>query len=322
MTASALIPVRLLHKTRLADDIVGLTLGRLDGRELPAFDAGAHIDLHLPNGLIRQYSLCNNPQQHQTYELGILRDPTSRGGSLAVHDQLQEGDELLISAPRNLFPLLAGEHTLLLAGGIGITPMLAMAHSLAASAASFELHYSARSRSRAAFLEQLASADWHLAVQCHFDDDPTTPALDLTALLHSHAGKQLYVCGPAGFIQWVRSSAATAGWPEAQVHFEAFSAPVPESAGSTDGAFELLVTSSGQIIPVAAGQSAAQAMSAAGLSVALSCEQGICGSCLTPILDGEPDHRDFFQTDAEKTANRQFTPCCSRSRSRRLVLDL
>tara|TARA_R110001583_G_scaffold1532_5_gene11911 strand:+ start:4386 stop:5357 length:972 start_codon:yes stop_codon:yes gene_type:complete len=323
MTGPLLFTVRIQQKLTLAEDIIGLTLVSPDGSLLPEFEAGAHIDIHLANGMVRQYSLCNSPAQRDHYQLGILLDPLSRGGSLAIHQTLQAGDTLTISAPRNLFPLQPSPRYRLFAGGIGITPILAMAESLQRQGQDFELHYCARSRSRAAFVDRLQTAAFASRVQLHFDDDPTTAPLDAPALLANPDSSHLYVCGPEGFIRHLTETAKACLWATTQVHYEQFSAPVTNhEALSNRHAFELQLASSGQIIPVSADQSAAQALIAAGVPVAISCEQGICGSCLTAVIDGEPDHQDYFQTEAEKATNNRFTPCCSRAKSRRLVLDI
>jgi vanillate monooxygenase ferredoxin subunit len=321
MTSATLFPVQVQRKTRLANDIIGLTLTPLAGTELPSFEAGAHIDLQLPNGLIRQYSLANDPASRDHYELGILLDPNSRGGSVSAHQQISEGDKLLISAPRNLFPLHQTPHYRLFAGGIGITPILAMATTLHTQGASFELHYCARSRARAAFVERLQNAAFAAQVHLYFDDEPGARTLDTVQLLAEPDNSHLYICGPEGFIRHITQTAADLGWSEEQVHFEKFAA-TPVSSMSAERPFEIQIASSGQIINVAASESAAEALQRSGIAVSLSCEQGICGSCLMAVIDGEPEHRDHFQTLNEKAANTGFTPCCSRARSRRLVLDL
>ncbi|WP_230970261.1 PDR/VanB family oxidoreductase [Nitrogeniibacter aestuarii] len=313
------LQARIAHRARLADDIIGLTLASADGEPLPPAEPGAHIDLHLPNGLIRQYSIAR--QTDAGYELGILRDPASRGGSACVHDDLHEGDTLEISLPRNLFPLATdAQRSLLFAGGIGITPIIAMAEALHASGADFELHYCSRTRHRAAYLDRLATAPWADRVHVYHDDLPEAGKLDTAALLATpETGTHLYVCGPNGFMDHVIDTARAAGWAEANVHSERFSAPAIDT--SDDGSFEMVINSTGQSIRVGAEQTAIVALHAAGFDVPLSCEQGICGTCLTRVLDGEPDHRDMFLTDAEHQANNQFTPCCSRGKGK-LLLDL
>jgi len=313
------LQVRVSRRAPLAEDIIGLTLSPADGSELPPADAGAHIDLHLPNGQIRQYSIARHDSAG--YELGILRDPASRGGSACVHDGLNEGDALEISPPRNLFPLAKGaQRSLLFAGGIGITPIIAMAEALHAAGADFELHYCTRAKTRAAYLDRLASAPWADRVHVYHDDLPEAGKLDTVGLVaFPESGKHLYVCGPNGFMDHVIDTARAAGWAEANVHSERFSAPAIDT--SDDGSFEMVINSTGQSIRVGAEQTAIAALHEAGFDVPLSCEQGICGTCLTRVLDGEPEHRDMFLTDAEREANNQFTPCCSRGKGR-LLLDL
>lgn len=316
-----MITVRVAACRQEALDIRSFELVRPDGGALPAFSAGSHIDVHLPGGLVRQYSLCNHPQESHRYQIGVLKDPASRGGSHAMHD-LAEGMELQISEPRNLFPLVheAGR-SLLFAGGIGITPILCMAERLAHSGADFELHYCARSAERAAFIDRIRQSPFRDRVHFHFDDGEGGAPLDAThALAQPEGDTHLYVCGPGGFMEHVLSTARAQGWDEANLHHEYFSAVPTAQAG--DGSFEVQLSSSGQVLQVPADQSVAQVLEAAGVIIPLSCEQGICGTCLTRVLEGEPDHRDLFMTPAEQAANDQFTPCCSRAKSARLVLDL
>ncbi|QBM30083.1 PDR/VanB family oxidoreductase [Hydrogenophaga pseudoflava] len=321
MTA-ALIRVRVAARQDEALDICSLDLVPVDGSALPAFSAGAHIDVHLPGGLVRQYSLCNTPGETHRYRIAVLRDAGSRGGSATVHDQLQVGTVLDIGTPRNLFELApSAPHHLLLAGGIGITPLLAMAEQLAAQGGGFTLHHATRSRERTPFVAQLASAPYADRVHHHFDDGPAMQKLDLAATLRSApAGSHLYVCGPTGFMEAVLAEGRAQGWDEARLHREYFAAAPTGTAG--DGGFELELASSGRVIPVAADQTALAALLAAGLDIPMSCEQGVCGTCLTGVKSGVPDHRDQYLTPEERAANNQFLPCCSRASSARLVLDL
>ncbi|WAG76892.1 PDR/VanB family oxidoreductase [Metapseudomonas furukawaii] len=310
----------MIRSLRLeAPGILGLELEAADGAPLPAFEAGAHLDLHLPGGLVRQYSLCNAPGETHRYRLAVLLDPASRGGSRAVHEQLRVGQRLTTSAPRNLFALASeGARSLLFAGGIGITPILAMAQALASRDEDFELHYCMRSRKLAAFVDWLEASPFADRVRLHADDGPAP--LDAPALLRDAGNAHLYVCGPNGFMEHVLGCARTAGWDESRLHREYFVAPA-QPAGE-DRAFEVRLARSGLTLQVPAGRSVAQVLDEAGVCVPLSCEQGICGTCLTGVLDGEPEHRDSFLTDAERARNDQFTPCCSRARSACLVLDL
>lgn len=297
------------------------------GRPLPAFSAGAHIDLHLPGGLVRPYSLCGDPADTRRYRLGVLKDPASRGGSLAVHQQLlAEGARLRIGAPRNHFPLAEdAPFSVLVGGGIGITPMLAMAWRLHALGRPFALHYAARSRAQAAFLDELAGAPWADRVQLHFDDeaehDPAQRLQPRALLAAAPAGSHLYVCGPSGFMDWVLDEAEAAGLAPGQRHREYFSAPATAPQGG-DQPVELVARRSGKTVVAAAGESLRAALERVGIRVQVSCEQGVCGTCACTVLEGEPEHRDAYLTDEERAANDQVLLCCSRARTPRLVLDL
>lgn len=320
--STATLKVRVARKAAEATDIQIFELVAADGSPLPAFSAGAHIDVHLPNGIIRQYSLCNDPGERHRYLIGVLRDPASRGGSQAMHDSVHEGDLLQISGPKNHFPLAhEAQHSLLLAGGIGVTPILCMAERLAISGAEFEMHYCTRSPERTAFLQRIRNSSFASRVQMYFDDGAAAQRFDLAKVLAApEPGTHLYVCGPKGFMDAVLATARSSGWPETQLHYEFFAAELQQSDGDT--AFEVRLASSGRTLTVAANQTVTTALAAAGVEVPTSCEQGVCGTCLTRILAGEPDHRDAYLTPEEQAANDQFLPCCSRARSPLLILDL
>lgn len=315
------LQVKVLRKTEEAEGIASFELARPDGAPLPAFSAGSHIDVQVPGGFVRQYSLCNDDAESHRYRIAVLRDPGSRGGSMSMHDALKEGDFVTISEPRNHFPLVHAERSLLLAGGIGVTPLLCMAQRLAAIDADFALHYCTRSPSRTAFRHEIAQSKFADRVRFHFDDGPADQKLDLVAELGTpRPGTHVYVCGPSGFIDFAVSTAKALGWPADQIHLEYFGAAPQDTSG--DKPFEVKLASSGKIIRVAADQSVVQALAAQGVEVMTSCEQGVCGTCLTRVLEGECEHRDMYLTDEEKAKNDQFTPCCSRARSPVLVLDL
>lgn len=304
-----------------ARDICSYELASADGSPLPDFSAGAHIDVHLPGGLVRQYSLCNHPEERHRYLIGVLRDPGSRGGSQAMHEQIHPGTRLRISEPRNLFALARdARRSLLFAGGIGITPILCMAERLAHSGADFELHYCARSREHAAFVQRLHNASFADRVFLHFDQEPET-ALDAAQVLAAPGSDvHLYVCGPGGFMQHVLDTARAAGWEEPCLHREYFAAaPVDTRA---DGSFSVKLGSTGQVFEVPPDKSVVQVLESHGIGIGVSCEQGICGTCLTRVLEGVPEHRDLFLSEDEQARNDQFTPCCSRSKTPLLVLDL
>ncbi len=314
--------VHVARKTLVAQDICAFELVAADGVALPPFSAGSHIDVHVPGGLVRQYSLCNDPAETHRYLIAVLKDAASRGGSVAMHEQVQVGDSIEISLPKNHFALAheAG-HSLLIAGGIGITPILCMAERLAIVGEAFELHYCTRSKERTAFHERIVSSGFAGQAHFHFDDQAPEQRLDIDALLAlPRHGVHLYVCGPKGFMDAVLGSARAKGWPESQLHYEFFSAePVKSDA---DGSFEVQLASSGRIVTVAKDQTVVNALLGVGIQVPTSCEQGVCGTCLTRVLKGVPDHRDVFLTPEEQAANDQFTPCCSRSKTPRLVLEL
>ena len=303
------------------DGVVVLDLQSADGRSLPSFEAGAHIDVHLAPDLVRQYSLCGDPAEKSRYRLGVLRDPCSRGGSLAVFDRFNEGTVITIGAPRNHFPLvLEAQHSVLVGGGIGITPMIAMAYALSAAGKGFELHYCARSAASSAFLEELAAAPFADKVRLHFDDAGDAGRLQIAPVLAAAgtASTHLYVCGPSGFMDWVIGNSEQHGLPPAQIHREYFNADV-DTHGS---AFEVVAAASGKTVQVQEGQSIVAALKTIGILVPVSCQEGVCGTCVCTVLEGECDHRDVYLTDEEKTENDQIMTCCSRAKSARLVLDI
>ena len=329
--AAAWLPVRVTARTEEAEGIAGFRLEAADGGPLPGFGAGAHIELRLPGhgaALVRPYSLCNAPpppgQPADHYALGVLREPASRGGSRAMHEQVRPGDLLQASAPRNLFPLAAAApHHLLVAGGIGITPLLAMAEALAGQGAGFTLHHATRSLARTPYRARIAAAPWADRVHHHVDDGPAAQRFEAARVLAgAPTGSHLYVCGPQGFMAAVLAAARAAGWPDARLHSESFGGAAHAAAPGADAPFELQLGRGGRVIPVRADQTALQALQAAGVAVMSSCEQGVCGTCLTRVLDGLPDHRDQYLTPEEQAAHDQFLPCCSRAQGARLVLDL
>ncbi|AQV97877.1 oxidoreductase [Cupriavidus necator] len=318
----ALLKVKVAAKTLLAEGIAGFELVPATEDDLPAFEAGSHIDVHLPGGLIRQYSLYDLSSADSGYRIGVLREPESRGGSAMLVNTIAVGDVLSISAPRNHFALHSAEaKTLLFAGGIGITPILCMAQQLERDGRAFEMHYCGRTSARMAFVERLQAERFSDRVSVHVDEGAPEQQLDARAAIGTPApDKHLYVCGPGGFMGHVLDTARALGWDEEHLHREYFAAdPIDHSS---DAAFEIAIRSSGQIIKVAAGQSAAHALLDAGFDLPLSCEQGVCGTCMTRVLSGTPDHRDLYLTSDEHERNDCFMPCCSRAKTPRLLLDL
>ena len=315
------LEVKVIRKTIEAEGITSFELARADGAPLPAFSAGSHVDVQIPGGLTRQYSLCNDAIEQHRYRIAVLRDPASRGGSVAMHDAVNEGDVIRISPPKNHFPLQHAPRTLLLAGGIGVTPLLSMAQRLAAINADFTLHYCTRSAERTAFRQEIGSSAFADKVRFHFDAGPAEQKLDLPAALAGATPEhQLYVCGPAGFITHVVDSAKASGWRSEQIHLEYFGAAPQDTASDTG--FDVKIASTGKSYTVGAAQNIIQVLKDNGIEILTSCEQGVCGTCITRVLEGEPDHRDMYFTDEEKAKNDQFTPCCSRAKSKTLVLDL
>lgn len=309
----------VVRREQLTPDIIALDLVSADGSELPAFDAGAHVDLRLDGELLRSYSLCGDPTDRSQYRLGILRDPASRGGSTSVHRDLHEGAKVSVAEPRNNFPLnLDAPHSVLIGGGIGITPLMSMARTLVARDAEFVLHYCTRSLALTAFVEELQQAPFDAKVRFHHDDAAPEQRFSAGLLPAPASGAHLYICGPTGFMDWVIGLARDLGYADSAIHREYFNVEV-DTGGA---AFEVEVASTGQVVTVAEGQTIVQALAAIGVKVQVSCENGVCGTCLTGVLAGTPDHRDVFLTDEEHQDNDQITLCCSRALGARLVLDL
>lgn len=317
------LTVRISRVQDEAESIRSFELVSTTGAPLPAFSAGSHVDVHVPGGLVRQYSLCNDPGETHRYLIAILRDKNSRGGSSGMHEGVHEGSVLEISGPKNHFPLVHdARKSLLIAGGIGITPILCMAERLSNAGADFEMHYATRSPSRTAFHDRIVNSPFASRVRFYFGDGSSGTRLDVTGLLgEPKQGQHLYVCGPQGLIDAVLSAAKGNGWPEPHIHYEFFAGSKQDS-GDEGAEFDVRLASSGRLITVPAGTTVVQALARHGVIVPTSCEQGVCGTCLTRVLDGEPDHKDLYLTPQEHRENSQFLPCCSRSKSKVLVLDL
>lgn len=298
-----------------AQGVLAYRLEPAPGEVFPAFTAGAHIDVHLGPKLIRSYSLFNNPSEQQAYEIAVQLDAASRGGSKHVHQQWRAGDWVEISEPRNLFELNEdAAHTVLIAGGIGITPMLSMAARLQTLGRSWSLHYASRTRDRAAFVERLERMP---QVSITIDDEPNTPRLELSSLLSNlPADAHVYCCGPNPMLKAFRELGAGLG---ERLHFEAFSA---ENEAAVEGGYTVCLKRSGKSVVVPAGQTMLDALLDAGVNVPFACSEGICGTCRVDVLAGTPDHRDEFLSESEKAANDAILVCCSGSRSSSITLDL
>lgn len=286
---------------------------------LPKVEAGAHIDVHLPNGMVRQYSLCQNPNDEGKFRLGILRDPESRGGSISAFNEIKDGMQIQVSEPRNLFPLLKAKHSVLIGGGIGITPLITMAYQLAHEGESFELHYCGASPEKCAFVDEIKNGELAQYTTFHFKSEGASHrAFFESAIKDIDLESHIYTCGPVGFMDWVINLATTHDFPEQQIHKEYFQVETDTSGDS----FEVVAERSGKIIMVEAGETILQALAKEGIDIEMSCEQGVCGTCMCDVIEGEPDHRDVYFTDEEKASNEQILVCCSRSKTPRLVLDI
>ncbi|MDN7849040.1 PDR/VanB family oxidoreductase [Burkholderia seminalis] len=313
-----------------AQDIRCFRVSRVDGQPFDAYEPGAHIDVTAPSGITRQYSLCGDPDERGSYLFAVKKEARSRGGSRSLHDDVAVGAELSIGAPRNLFRLTddASEHVLI-AAGIGITPLLSMAYALHKRGARYQLHYFARSREHAAFVDALSAEPFAPHVTFHYGVEPDTLAAELgRCVAPLDARAHVYTCGPGPFMDAVVAAAATRV-PDDSIHLERFAAePVAAEAGKTgadpgpvDG-FEVRLQRSGQSVRVTPDTSIVDALARIGIEVDTSCGEGVCGTCMVPVLDGEPDHRDHCLSKAERAGNTVICCCVSRARSAVLVLDL
>jgi vanillate monooxygenase ferredoxin subunit len=305
-------------------DMLSYDLRLPDGQDLPRFEAGAHVDVHIGPGLIRQYSLCNDPAERHRYVVCVHRDAAGRGGSRALHDTIRTGHSVRISQPRNNFPVHPAQRSVLVAGGIGVTPLVAMAESLQKAGADYELHVYARSRDRIPLAGRLTTGPLAARTVVHLSSEgDSLRSAPPAALTDPDPSTLVYTCGPEGFMRAVTEHASAGGFGVDQIHQERFApAAAPARDPSADGAFEVVIASTAQRITVTARETVAQALTAHGIEVELSCEQGMCGACLTPVVSGIPDHRDDVQTPAEREANTHITICCSRAETAELVLGL
>ncbi len=293
-------------------------LRRPDGGVVPAFTAGAHVDLHLPNGLIRQYSIANAPHEHDRYLLGVKREDRGRGGSRFLHDAVKVGAILEVGGPRNNFPLSENATvSVFIAGGIGITPIRAMIHRAQAIGQDWRLYYAVRRRAEAVFAPELLTIGDRVVL--HVDEEQGGRLLDLSGIVGAACKTEahFYCCGPAPMMAAFKKAAAAI--PAERVHLEYFTS---EPAPATQGGFVVELAQSGGRIPVPPGTTIVKALSDAGIKVKVACEQGICGTCETRVLQGTPEHRDMILSDEEKSAGRTMMICCSGSLSEVLVLDL
>lgn len=303
-----------------AQGICSFDLVDPEDQALEPFEAGAHIDLHLPGGVVRSYSLASDPSDNRQWTFGVLLEAKSQGGSSALHNKVRVGDLLTVGSVRNAFPLAKeAAHSILIAGGIGITPLKSMAHTLHAAGASFELHYCARGPQNVAFLKELQALVPLEKLHLHFDGGEPSKGLNITALLKDTApNTHVYYCGPAGFM--AACAEATAHWPKEAVHCEHFKAPDTKPLDLPDGAFEVHLVKSGETIQVGPDQTIVRAIELTGRRVSTSCLSGLCGACKVEYVAGEVDHRDYIMDDEERT--RCLTVCVSRAKGKSLSLNL
>lgn len=317
-----MLAVTVTAKTPLTDDVVKLQLSTTDGSALPAWQAGAHITLHLANGISRQYSLLPSNGDH-CYEVAVKYDSASRGGSAYIHQHLQAGDRLHISEPANVFPLVAGQAPILfLAAGIGITPIMAMLSSCLAADRAFHLYYCVKDPLNAALTDTITALGMHDRYTLYSSRQNNGNRLNFNDLFKDLAKDTLiYCCGPAQFTDEIIAAASDAGFAKDAIHYELFQAATLSSEAIPQ-AFEIEIASTGQILTIPVASSIAEVLEEHDIFIPLSCEQGICGTCRTTVLKGQPLHRDHYLSDEEKDSGTVILPCCSRAKSPRLTLDL
>lgn len=309
---------RIVQQALEADSVVSFVLKSLDGRPLPAWAPGAHVDLCLPSGLVRQYSLCGDPDDLASYRIAVLRQPDGRGGSREIHDTLRVGQTVGLGGPRNAFALVAASRYLFVAGGIGITPILPMVREVAASGTDWRLIYGARSRDRMSFLRTLGA---HEGARVDLRPADESERIDVDDIVTAAAGEcEVYACGPQGLLDDLEAKFAVAGLGR-RLHIERF-VPARAAALPGDGTIRVFLARSGVHVDVAPDCSILEALRRAGHEIASSCEQGFCGTCETRVLDGIPDHRDALLTDKERAAGNVMMLCVSRAISPTLTLDV
>ena len=308
----------MARRVPIAEDTFLFELRDAAGGELPAFTAGAHIGLHVPNGMLRKYSLCNAPGERDRYEIAVKREAAGHGGSCSLVDEARVGDSLEATPPHNSFELVEGAGPFVfIAGGIGITPILSMLRHLEAGARTgYHLYYLCRSEASTAFGGVLRAAPFAPRVTIHHDGGDPAQAFDLWPVLEKPSKAHVYCCGPRPLLEAVRDM--TGHWPASRIHFESFiDAAAAQKPADTE--FQVRLARSGVTVRVPPGASMLEAMRAAGAEVPSSCESGTCGTCKTRLIEGEPDHRDLVLTDEEKAE--YIMVCVSRAKSSLLVVD-
>ncbi len=319
MSGAEKIVVKVTQVVPVNDLVTRFRFERADGGLLPTFSGGAHTVVEMRDGDVTRlnpYSLMSDPMDQTAYTISVRRDDAGRGGSLYMHREVSVGDEMVISYPVNLFSLdLRARRHLFLAGGIGITPFLAQIKQLERLGGQWELHYACRTEALGSYVDELTS---HHPTQTHIYYDDQDQKIDLKALLEGQPlGTHVYVCGPKGMIDWVRSTAAAEGWPRESVHYEEFLAPQPGKP------FEVKLAVSNKVIAVGEQESLLEAMEREGVDAPYLCRGGACGQCETRVIDyaGNFIHRDHWLEDAEHESGEKIMPCVSRFEGKTLVLD-
>lgn len=320
-SADSILKARVSDVRQVGSDVIAYELAPCSAETFPVAEAGAHIDLHLEGGMVRQYSLCGDPADRTRYRIAVKREANGRGGSKRVHDSILQGDIVEIGQPRNLFALVpSASRYVLIAGGIGVTPLMAMAYVLKARGARFTMHVCARSHAAMPFHDELQQVGFAAHVRTHLDDGDPRQRFGAHALPAWEDGAVIYLCGPRPFMEWVIAEARSLGWPDDAIRTESFVTSWTDQA--VDRPFDLILARSGRTLHVAAGQSALDVLHANRVAVAASCTQGLCGACVTGVCSGAIDHRDRFLSEREKAAGNKMALCVSRACGERIVLDL
>jgi phthalate 4,5-dioxygenase reductase subunit len=312
-----MMPLRIAHSEKVAEGIHLFELRYPDGSDLPEFTSGAHLTLRVPNGLLRKYSLCNDPAERDRYVIGVRREAEGRGGSVSLIEEAKVGDEILVAPPRNDFKLVkSAAGYIFIAGGIGITPIMSMIRHLKSTGGGrFKLYYLTRSPEMTAFREELSGPEFRGQVTIHHDHGDSERSYDLWPVLEQPKGQQIYCCGPRALMESVRDM--TGHWSSSAVHFEAFNEP--PRATAEDKPFRVRLARSGDVVEVPVGITILEALRARGIHVPSSCESGTCDTCRTKLLEGEADHRDLVLAEHERDDN--IMVCVSRARSDEIVID-
>jgi tetrachlorobenzoquinone reductase len=320
-SASTTIKVKINGITREAENLGVFEFGAANGASLEPFSAGAHIDLHLGNGLVRSYSLINSPCDRDRYVIGVKKESDGRGGSRYIHEQLRVGDLIEISPPLNNFELREdAARSILIAGGIGVTPLACMSRRLEEIGQPWELHYAARDRDSAGFVPQLAAfgSKVRFYFSTEFCPQPQATRIDVNEIVRTAPrDAHIYCCGPHTML--TAFEAAAAGYPTGQAHIERFSNP---DSIDKNGSFEVVLAKSHETLEIPAGKTILDVLLERGVDAPYSCLEGVCSSCETRVISGVPDHRDLILTSEEREAGDRMMICCSRAKSGKLVLDL